>query len=411
MNFEDWKNFKIEGDVKEFVNKNILKDVIYLDYNATTPVHPLVALETSKSLFSVFGNPSSNHTYGHEANKAIETARGRVADLLNCESDCIIFNSGGTESNNHSIFGGAMWKKKKEGRNEIVTSSFEHPSVMHVCEYLKNDHGFVLKVIDVDSKGNLDLEMLEKNVNEKTAIVSVMLANNEVGTIQNVERVGNISKKHGSLFHSDASQAVGKMVIDMKSKTFENVDLLTLAAHKFYCPKGIGALYIKKNVELIKYMNGASHEKNIRAGTLNTHYITALGLAAKLLKEEMKENIEHISLTRNFLKQKFLERFPNVARVNGNEESMLCNTLSISFKGVISNEVINKICDRVAVSSGSACHSHTISMSSVLKVMKVEEEYGLGTFRISTGKFLTMEQAEKAYEIISKEVENYLSKK
>lgn len=367
---------------------------IYLDYNATTPHDQEVIYAIRPYLESHFGNPSSSHHYGIIAKEAIEKARINVASLLNCSSEEIVFTSGGTESNNHAIKGTAFANLCRG--NHIITSQIEHPSIIEVCEYL-NKNGFEITYIPVDELGLVNTSDIEKAITKKTILISIMHANNEVGTVQPIEEIAEISSRYGIAFHTDAAQSVGKIPTDVNSL---KVDLLTIAGHKLYAPKGVGALYIKKGTILTKFMHGAGQERGIRAGTENVLEIVGLGKACEIAKRDFDKNYIQMLKTRDLLYNGLKERIRDL-RLNGHPEKRLPNTLSLSFKGISANALISKIKDYIAISAGAACHSGEEKISSVLTAMKVPNEWARGTIRFSTGKMTTEEEIRYAINIIS----------
>lgn len=361
---------------------------IYLDYNATTPIDEEVAQTMRPFLDIYFGNPSSIHEYGVLAKKAVEKARTQVADLLNCNADEIVFTSGGTESNNYAIKGVAFQNQHKG--NHIITSSIEHPAVIEVCKYLKI-FGFEISYIEVDEFGMINPEMVEKAIKPQTILISIMHANNEVGTIQPISEIAKIAKKHNIIFHSDAAQSIGKIDCNVQSL---GVDLLSVAGHKFYAPKGIGALYVKRGTKLQKQMHGADHEQNMRAGTENILEIAGLGKAAEIAKRNLAKNSSHLKEMRDLLYTEIAKTIEDI-KLNGHEEKRLPNTLSLSFKNVEANTLLSEL-KEVAASAGAACHTDSIDVSAVLQAMKVPTEFAMGTIRFSTGKFSTEEEIKKA---------------
>ncbi len=369
---------------------------IYLDYNATTPIDPVVVEAMRPYLEEHFGNPSSTHWYGVQAKLAVEKARKQVAELLNCGADEIIFTSSGSESNNHAIKGVAFANRDKG--NHIITSSIEHPAVSEVCQYLER-HGFQVTYVAVDEFGVVDLEALENAISPQTILVTVMHANNEVGTIQPVAEIARIAKKHGVLVHTDAAQSVGKIPTDVKEL---GVDLLTVAGHKLYAPKGIGALYIRHGVTLEKLVHGADHEQNLRAGTENVLEIVGLGKACEVAKQGMEKNMALMRKLRDRLYGGLSKRFPAV-KLNGHPEQRLPNTLSLSFPSVEANILLDEL-DGVAASAGAACHSDSIEVSPTLAAMAIPDEYAMGTIRFSTGRFTTEDDIERAIGFISEAV-------
>ncbi|WP_438426506.1 cysteine desulfurase family protein [Aquimarina macrocephali] len=373
---------------------------IYLDHNASTPVDSRVAEVMLPFLTNHYGNPSSINTQGIKAKEAIEKARKQVANLVGATPEEIIFTSGGTESNNHAIIGTALAHKTKG--NHIITSSIEHPAVLEVCKHLEGQ-GFKITYIDVDKNGIVDSNKIEKAILPETILISIMHSNNEIGSIQPIREIGEIAKKHNILFHTDASQSIGKItanVIDL------NVDLLTIAGHKFYAPKGIGALYIKNGTSLHKLMHGAGHEFNKRPGTENTMYIAGLGKASEIALQEFDTNTVQMQMMRNYL----LEQLNNLnldTFINGDLQKTLPNTLNISFRNIDSNAVIFSIRNEIAISAGSACHSGTTNLSNILKSTLSDYEYAKGTFRFSVGKNTTKQEIDNAIVILSRTFKKY----
>jgi cysteine desulfurase len=379
---------------------------IYLDYNATTPILPEVADVMRPFLTDFFGNPSSSHWYGLQTKKAIEQARQQVASLLDCQGEEILFTSGGSESNNYAIKGIAFAKREKG--NHIITSQIEHPAVTEVCEYLKN-WGFEISYIPVSEDGIIDLSALVDAVKPTTILITVMHANNEVGTIQPIEKIAQIAKNHGIIFHSDGAQSVGKIATSVEDL---GVDLFSVAGHKLYAPKGVGALYIKKGIELEKQIHGANHERNLRAGTENVLEIVGLGKACEIAKRDIEKNQNHMKEMRDQLTNGLHKNLKGIVemRVNGHPENRLPNTASVSFANIEANTLISEIENRVAVSAGAACHSDRVDVSSTLEAMKVPLGYAMGTIRFSTGKFTTSEEIDEVISIVSQAVKGLVSK-
>ncbi|MBW6480931.1 MAG: selenide, water dikinase SelD, partial [Bacteroidales bacterium] len=334
----------------------------------------------------------SSHIYGIQSRKAIEEARKKIADLINCFPDEIIFTSGGTESNNYAIKGAAFQNRHKG--NHIITTSVEHPAVTEVCRYLEEE-GFRITFADVDEYGRVDPLEIEKYINPSTILISVMHANNEVGTIQPIEEIGRIANKHKILFHCDAAQTAGKIKIDVKET---GVDLLSLAGHKFYAPKGIGVLFIRRGVKLRKLIHGADHEQNLRAGTENILEIAGMGKAAEIAIRDLEKNQRQMQLTRDLLFELIQKEIPEI-HLNGHPELHLPNTLNISFPGLEANLLLDEL-HQVAASAGAACHSDRIDISPVLLAMKVPQHLAMGTIRFSTGKHTTEDEIREAAKLI-----------
>jgi len=364
---------------------------IYLDYNATTPIAKEVADAMKPYLYDYFGNPSSSHSYGMACKQAVEKGRNQLADLLNCEASGLIFTSGGTESNNYALKGYAFANRSKG--NHIITSTIEHPAVSEVCKYLETE-GFEVTYLPVDGTGRICLADVEEAIRPETILISVMYANNEVGTLQPISEICTLAKKHDIVVHSDCAQAVGKVPVDIQEL---GVDLLTVAGHKFYGPKGIGALYIGKGIELQKMMHGADHERNLRAGTENVLEIVGLGKAAELCSMNLQLSMAHDKNLVDRLKQA-LSVLDGI-QFNGNSEFTLPNTLSTSFKGLEANTLLSNL-PQVAASAGAACHTDSISVSATLSAMNISKEYAMGTIRFSVGKYSREEEIDEAAKAI-----------
>ncbi len=369
---------------------------IYLDYNATTPIAKEVADEMKPYLYDYFGNPSSSHIYGKACKKAVEKSRKQLAALFNCDVSKLIFTSGGTESNNYALKGYAFANKSKG--NHIITSSIEHPAVSEVCKYLETE-GFEVTYLPVDGTGRINVTDVEAAIRPETILISVMYANNEVGTLQPISEISVLAKKHGIAVHSDCAQAVGKVPIDIQEL---GVDLLTVAGHKFYGPKGIGALYIGKGIELQKLMHGADHENNLRAGTENVLEIVGLGRAAKLVKANLQTSFVHDKSLINRLK-KALSVLDDI-QFNGNADFCLPNTLSVSFKNIEATALLSNL-PEIAASAGAACHTDCVSVSATLKAMNLDPAYAMGTIRLSVGKYSTEEEIDLAAKALIELVE------
>lgn len=374
---------------------------IYLDYNATTPVDPEVAEAMLPYLSNYFGNPSSIHKYGEITKEAVEKARIQVAELINCKPSEIAFTSGGTESNNFAIKGSANFLQKK-GKH-IITSGIEHPAVTEVCKYLET-LGFEISYIPVDQYGITSIHDLEKAIRPSTILITIMHANNEIGTIQPIEEIASLAKKHKIRFHTDAAQSMGKIKVDVQEM---GVDLLSIAGHKLYAPKGVGAIYIKEGTLLEKFMHGANHERNLRAGTENVLEIVGLGKAAEIAKRDFKKNYEHVKDLKDTLYQNLLATYPET-HLNGHPEKCLPNTLSLSFPNIEANTLLTKM-EGVAASAGAACHSEGINLSSVLKAIELPEKIAMGTIRFSTGKYLSREDIKNASGQIIKSIHRFIS--
>ncbi len=372
--------------------------MIYLDYNATTPIAPEVAQAMLPYLHQHFGNPSSSHALGKTAKQAVETARGQVAALLNCQPAEIVFTSGGTESNNYALRGAALARQDR-GRH-IITSAVEHPAVTAVFKWL-HTQGFETSTLPVDSSGRVNPKDLEKTIRADTILVSVMQANNEVGTLQPIEALAEITRGYGALFHTDAAQSVGKIATNVQAL---GVDFLSVAGHKIYAPKGVGALYLRDGIQIPNLMLGARHENGRRPGTENVLQIVGLGQACEIARRDADELQSHFQAMRDRLQAGFLTRFGPDVRVNGNLDFRLPNTLSLCFQGVAANEVVSQVGDRVAISAGSACHADQVSVSAVLQAMQIPLEWAIGTMRLSVGRQTTVQEIDEAVEIVSRTI-------
>lgn len=372
---------------------------IYLDYNATTPIDREVAAAMLPHMYEHFGNPSSSHPYGVAARRAVDLARAQVAALLGCESDAIVFTSGGTESNNAAIKGAALAGRARG--NHIITSAIEHPATIEVCRWLENQ-GFRLTVLPVSSDALVNPADLEKAITAETVLVTVMHANNEVGTVQPIAELAAIAHRYGALMHTDAAQSVAKIPVNVDEL---GVDLLSIAGHKLYAPKGIGVLYVRRGVRLEKLLHGANHESGRRPGTENVLAIVGLGQACKIAQRCLEGNIVHLKTLRDRLHKGLLRELGSEAlRLNGHPERRLPNTLSLGFRGIDANSLLAEIAAQVAASAGSACHSGGISVSPVLKAMNVPLEWAAGTVRFSVGRQTTAQEIDQAVEIIAEAV-------
>ncbi|MBS3769058.1 MAG: selenide, water dikinase SelD [Bacteroidales bacterium] len=369
---------------------------IYLDYNATTPIDREVAEAMKPFIDHYFGNPSSMHQFGIEGKKAVEKARKQVADLIGCRPHEIVFTSGGTESNNYAIKGAAFACRDKG--NHLITSEIEHPAVTEVCKYLE-ENGFSVTYLPVDEYGLVRMDELKDAIKTDTILITIMHANNEIGTIQPIEEIAQTAKARHILFHTDAAQSAGKITLNAKET---GVDLLSIAGHKLYGPKGVGALYIREGVHLEKLIHGADHERNMRAGTENVIEIAGLGKACEAARRDLSKNAEIMKETRDMLHQQLEKNFPDI-RLNGHPEKRLPNTLSVSFPNIEANILLNELSDRgIAASAGAACHTDNIDISAVLRAIGVEEQFAMGTLRFSTGKYTTREEISECAKIITK---------
>ena len=362
---------------------------IYLDYNASTPIAPEVAEAMRPFLTEHYGNPSTTHWAGKPAKEAYEKARQQVASLLGCNSNEVIFTSGGSEANNHALKG-VFFALKGRG-NHIITTQVEHPAVINPCRFLQK-LGAKVTYVGVDSFGQVSPADIEKAITDQTILISVMHANNEIGTIQPLNEIANIAKKHNILLHSDAAQSVGKV----PAKVGElGVDLLSVAGHKLYAPKGIGALYIRQGTPIEPLVHGAGHEEGRRAGTENIILAVGLGKACELAEAYLGDS--KIKDLCNFFWGELKKHFKDNVILNGHPEMRLPNTLNISFVGKVGQDILQQI-PQLAASTGSACHAGVVELSPVLKAMRVDEYVGQGTIRFSLGKYSKREEIETAVE-------------
>jgi cysteine desulfurase len=367
---------------------------IYLDYNATTPHDPEVIEAMRLFLETEFGNPSSSHWYGIKPKQSVETARRQVAGILNCRPTEVFFTSGGTESNNHAIRGVA--RRFKEKGNHIITSNFEHPAVFEVCRYLEAD-GFETTYLPVSEDGLVDPADVERVLRPTTILITVMHANNEVGTIQPIAEISRIAKKHGITVHTDAAQSVGKISTDVEQL---GVDMLSVAGHKVYAPKGIGALYVRPPLKPEKFCFGAGQEMGWRAGTENVMEIVGLGKACEIAQQDLEKNMDLMKFLRDRLHEGLLSRVFDI-RLNGHIQHRLPNTLNISFKGLEANRILEEIGLEVAASAGAACHSDSVEISHVLKAMGTPLEWAKGTIRFSVGRMTSEDQIDKTIRVVA----------
>ena len=372
---------------------------IYLDYNATTPIAREAAEAMTPYLTEHFGNPSSSHSYGTKTKQAVQAARLQVAALIGCQPHEIIFTSGGTESNNHALKGAAL--AHRERGNHIITSAVEHPAVTEVCRWLETQ-GFRLTVLPADEQGMVDPAALERTITSDTLLVTIMHANNEVGTIQPIAELAGIAHHHGALMHTDAAQSLGKIPVDVDEL---GVDLLSIAGHKLYAPKGIGALYTRTGVELAQLLHGASHEAGRRPGTENVLELVGLGQACHIASRDLAQNTAHFQAVRDRLHEGLVcELGSGSVRLNGHPDKRLPNTLSLSFRGVQANTLLSKVGEQVAASAGAACHADEVNVSTVLEAMDVPLEWAMGTVRFSVGRDTTSAQVDRAVKIVAQAV-------
>jgi cysteine desulfurase len=368
-------------------------DPIYLDYNATTPIDPTVQEAMLPFLREHFGNPSSNHAYGKRAHEAMEAARKQVALLLRAEADEIIFTGGGTEASNHALKG-AFFARLLAGQAEnihVITSAVEHPATLQPCDFLKR-LGCRLTILPVDCHGQVDPEAVRQAIEPRTLLISIMHANNEVGTLQPIREIAAIARGQGVLVHTDAAQSVGKVRVDVNDL---GVDLLSVAGHKVYAPKGVGALYVRSGVKLEPLLHGAGHEGGRRAGTENVAYAVALGAACATAKRLLPQATEQLRSLRDRLWQGLQSDWGDRVVLNGQPEQRLPNTLNVNFVDRIGAEVLQEV-PEIAASTGAACHEGTVMLSPVLRAMGVPPQVGRGAVRLTVGRFTTQAEIDRA---------------
>jgi cysteine desulfurase len=366
---------------------------IYLDHNATTPVDPAVFAAMRPYLETEFGNPSSSHAYGQAAHRAVEHARRQVAELLGADPAEIVFTGGGSEADNLAICGVAFsqWDR---GRH-IVTTAVEHPAVLNTCRYLQRRHGFAVTVLPVDRTGLVDPDDVRRALRDDTILVSVMHAQNEVGTVQPVAEIAAAARERGIAFHTDAAQSVGKVPVPVQGL---GVDLLAVAGHKIYAPKGVGALYVRSGLTLEPLIHGAGHEDGRRAGTENVAGIVGLGKACALARKHLNEEASRLQDLRDELWRQLAEAVPGL-RLHGHPDRRLPNTLNVGIPGVAGADLL-AAAPGIAASTGSACHARRTEPSGVLLAMGLGPAEALAAVRLSLGRFTTEEDVGKAADLL-----------
>ena len=376
-----------------------LKLPVYLDYSATTPVDPRVAEKMIPYLCEKFGNPASrSHAYGWEAEKAVEEARAEVARYINADPREIVWTSGATEADNLAIKGVAHFYKDK-GKH-LITVKTEHKAVLDSMRHLETE-GFEVTYMDVEENGLLDLAKLEAAIRPDTTLVSVMAVNNEIGVIQDIAAIGEMCRRHGVLYHCDATQAVGKMDLDTEKL---KIDLMSLSGHKVYGPKGIGALDVRRTprVRIEPQLHGGGHERGMRSGTLPTHQIVGMGEAYRLARLEQAEEIKRIAALRDRLKDGIEKNIPEIV-INGDMEHRVCSNLNVSFNFIEGESLMMAVKD-LAVSSGSACTSASLEPSYVLKSLGRSDELAHSSIRFTLGRFTTEEEIDFAVKLLTEKV-------
>jgi cysteine desulfurase len=364
---------------------------IYLDHNASTPILPEVVDAMLPYLREHFGNPSSNHVYGHRAQQAVVIARAQVAELIGCRPQEIFFTSCGTESNNLAIRGVAMSRPE---RRQIITSGVEHPATEMTCGFLETQ-GFSVFHIPVDGTGMIMVDRLETVLCRDTALVTIMHANSETGTLQPVRQIANVAHEHGAVVHTDAAQTTGKIHYSVDEL---GVDLLSIVGHKMYAPKGIGALYVREGTVLAPQLLGGGHEQGLRSGTENVPYIVGLGKACEIARGDLEEVGERIRKLRDHLWGALNEGIQGLA-LNGHPELRLPNTLNVRFPGVSGNAILANA-PEIAASTGSACHADDEAASTVIRAMGLSEEEALGSVRLTLGRGTTEKDIERAAQVL-----------
>jgi cysteine desulfurase len=391
---------------------------IYLDHNATTPVDPLVIKEILPFLEKEFGNPSSGYPMGLRAKRGVERARKEVASLLGCEPHEVIFTSGGSESNNTALKGLIDFKNPKNCH--LITSSVEHPAITNPALFL-SELGVRVTFLPVDHFGLVDPDDVRKAILPQTTLISIMQANNETGTLQPIQEISNLAREHGIPFHTDAAQMIGKLPVDVNQL---GVDLLSIAGHKLYAPKGVGALYVRKGLEchplihgaaqeqgkragtentvLVVALHGAAQEQGKRAGTENTVLVVALGAACRIAKENLEEDSRKMRMMRDQLQNLLFSELDGVV-LNGHPEKRLPNTLNISVPGLEGGRILEGL-PEIMASTGAACHDRTVRLSHVLSAMGVPPEIGMGALRLTVGRSNTAGQVERAGQVLVNQV-------
>ena len=365
---------------------------VYLDYSATTPMKKEVIDEMLPYLTEHFGNPSSIHSFGRESRKAVDNARDQIAKTLGAKSDEIFFTAGGTESDNWAIKGVAYAMKGKG--NHIITTKIEHHAVLHTCEELAKE-GFEITYLDVDQYGLINLEELKNAIKENTILITVMFANNEIGTIQPIKEIGQIAKEKGIIFHTDAVQAYGNVHINVDEL---GLNLVSISSHKIYGPKGIGALYIRRGTKILPFIHGGAQEKKRRAGTENVASIVGFGKAAELAHENLDGHINRLLALRTKLMDNLLSKIP-YSQVNGHPTKRLPGNVNISFEFIEGESLLLSL-DMVGIagSSGSACTSGSLDPSHVLMAIGLSHEIAHGSLRLTIGDFTTDEEIDYVLE-------------
>lgn len=375
-----------------------MKKIRYFDHSATTPVNPAVLKEMMPYFSLEYGNPSSMYTLGRNAKKAKEEARQKVARAINCNPNEIYFTACGSESDNLAIKGIAYANRYKG--NHIITSRIEHPAVLNTCKTLEKE-GFLVTYLNVDERGFINLEELRNSITNSTILITIMFANNEIGTIEPISQIGEIARMYNVIFHTDAVQAVGNIKIDVRQM---NIDSLSMSAHKFYGPKGVGALYVKSNVNFKKIQDGGHQEKDKRAGTENVAGIVGLGRAIELANNNLFSYNRKLSFLRDYCITQIKNKIPDV-KINGDMVKRLPGNVNISFNGIDGQDLLLKLDEKgICASSGSACSSGSKSASHVLTAIGLTENLSRSTLRITFGNENTKEDVDYLIEFLVESV-------
>lgn len=372
-----------------------LEDAIYLDHHATTPVDSRVVEEMQPYFTEQFGNPASDdHLFGAKAKQGVETARERIADAINARKEEIIFTSGATESDNLAVRGAAEYAQNHDKGSHLITSRIEHEAVLEVCESLESD-GFDITYLPVDEDGYVDPVDVEDAIRDETVLISVMAANNEIGTIQPIEEIAQLAKENQVLFHTDAVQAVGHIPLDVAEM---GIDLMSISGHKIYGPKGIGALYVRRRrpkVKLEPLIHGGGHERGWRSGTLNVPSIVGFGKAMQLAEQDRDDRTQHVDELTSYMWDRFSDELDDIV-LNGGLEERIPNNLNVSFLGVENKALVKNLQPEIAVSAGSACTTGTVEASHVLQELGGDEEHWHSAVRFGLGKDTTQDEVEQA---------------
>ena len=376
-------------------------DIIYFDNAATTKIKTEVLNEMMPYLTKNYGNASSLYSIGRNAKRAIENSRRQVAELINCNPNEIYFTGSGSESDNTALKG-YVYANKSKG-NHIITSKIEHPAILETCKNLENK-GFEISYINVDENGTIDLEELKKTIKPSTILISIMFANNEIGTIEPIEEISKIAKENNIIFHTDAVQALGNTKIDVQKM---NIDMLSMSGHKINAPKGVGALYIKNDIKIERFIDGGHQEKNKRAGTENVASIVGMGKACEITNRNLEVHIRNLRRLRDYYIVRITKEMGDKIRINGSLENRLPGNANISFKGMDGSEIVYRLDEyNICVSSGSACSSKNTTPSHVLSAINVPEEFLTGAIRTTFGDNNTFEEINYLINCLKKIIKN-----